>query len=202
MLREGDGEKLENIARDAKLPAPRVRKRVSRLRKFLRERWAAELALIGVLLLCGGLGALYWYSRGKSPENFAEREPPRPVPSAPRVPSPQRPAGSSSTIPNLVAPPSAFPSPSPAPSGTEHQPTLSPVKPLNRARAISTEQNLAPAVKRQSKTSKLSPEGLGDFGLDDFGGFDASNAGTAPRKASKAPQTASKPSPTPAPEKK
>ncbi|HEX2674890.1 MAG TPA: RNA polymerase sigma factor, partial [Polyangiaceae bacterium] len=45
MLREGDGEKLEQIARDANLPAPRVRQRVSRLRRFLRERWAAELML-------------------------------------------------------------------------------------------------------------------------------------------------------------
>src|SRR3954463_15749143 len=41
MLREGDGEKLEQIARDANLPATRVRQRVSRLRRFLRERWAA-----------------------------------------------------------------------------------------------------------------------------------------------------------------
>jgi RNA polymerase sigma factor (sigma-70 family) len=54
MLREGDGEKLEHIARSANLPAPRVRQRVSRLRRFLRQRWARELLLGAVLI---GVGA-------------------------------------------------------------------------------------------------------------------------------------------------
>ena len=63
MLREGDGEKLEQIARDANLPAPRVRQRVSRLRRFLRERWAAELMLgaLGLALLAPGAFLLYRY---------------------------------------------------------------------------------------------------------------------------------------------
>jgi RNA polymerase sigma factor (sigma-70 family) len=169
MLQEGDGEKLENIARDAQLPAPRVRKRVSRLRKFLRERWAAELALIGLLLLCAGLGAFYWYSRGRTPNDFVKREPPRPLPSAPREPAPSRPAGSAEPIPNLIAPPNAFPSPSGVPSGRApelQEKTLSPVKPLNRARPISTQPTVVPSVK-QSKTRPLSPKagGSDDFGL-------------------------------------
>ena len=56
MLREGDGEKLEHIAEEANLPAPRVRQRVSRMRRHLRARWAAAvaaallLALVGVVL--------------------------------------------------------------------------------------------------------------------------------------------------------
>lgn len=53
MLREGDGEKLEHIAGEANLPAPRVRQRVSRLRRHFRERWAQVVAAavaIGVLL--------------------------------------------------------------------------------------------------------------------------------------------------------
>jgi RNA polymerase sigma factor (sigma-70 family) len=44
LLREGDGERLEEIARSEEMPAERVRQRVTRLRRHLRERWAAELA--------------------------------------------------------------------------------------------------------------------------------------------------------------
>lgn len=44
LLREGDGEKLESIAADEKLPAARVRQRVSRLRRHFRARWAAQIA--------------------------------------------------------------------------------------------------------------------------------------------------------------
>jgi RNA polymerase sigma factor (sigma-70 family) len=53
MLREGEGEKLEAIAESEQLPAPRVRQRVSRLRRHLKARWAVELAAlaaIGVLV--------------------------------------------------------------------------------------------------------------------------------------------------------
>lgn len=57
MLREGDGEKLESIALSEKLPAPRVRQRVSRMRRFLRERWVAAAAL-GVVVAIA-LYALY-----------------------------------------------------------------------------------------------------------------------------------------------
>ena len=53
LLREGDGESLDEIARDAALPAPRVRQRVSRLRRHLHARWLA-LGAAGLLLLVGG----------------------------------------------------------------------------------------------------------------------------------------------------
>lgn len=61
MLREGDGEKLEQIAREANLPAPRVRQRVSRLRRFLRERWTAELMLGTLALALLTPLAVYYY---------------------------------------------------------------------------------------------------------------------------------------------
>jgi RNA polymerase sigma factor (sigma-70 family) len=84
MLREGDGEKLEQIARDANLPAPRVRQRVSRLRRFLRERWAAELMLsvLGLVVLTSG--AILYYEHHHTPGGVAQREPelrPEPPPS-------------------------------------------------------------------------------------------------------------------------
>jgi len=75
MLREGDGEKLEEIARDAQVPAPRIRQRVSRLRRFLRERWAAELMLGGVgvsLLVAAGI---YWFAHREGPPPVAKPEP-------------------------------------------------------------------------------------------------------------------------------
>ncbi len=50
MLREGDGEKLESIAESEQIPAPRVRQRVSRMRRFLKERWLAA-ALIAMVVI-------------------------------------------------------------------------------------------------------------------------------------------------------
>jgi DNA-directed RNA polymerase specialized sigma24 family protein len=53
MLREGEGEKLESIATSEKVPAPRVRQRVSRLRRHLKQNWQKEVALlaaVGVLI--------------------------------------------------------------------------------------------------------------------------------------------------------
>jgi RNA polymerase sigma factor (sigma-70 family) len=84
MLREGDGEKLEQIARDANLPATRVRQRVSRLRRFLRERWAAELMLsvLGLVVLTSG--AILYYEHTHRPHDLAKHDPelrPEPPPS-------------------------------------------------------------------------------------------------------------------------
>ncbi|MCA9647382.1 MAG: hypothetical protein KC492_42120, partial [Myxococcales bacterium] len=50
---EGAGEKLENIAREENLPAPRVRQRVSRLRRYFRTRWAAAAAILAVSIVIG-----------------------------------------------------------------------------------------------------------------------------------------------------
>jgi RNA polymerase sigma factor (sigma-70 family) len=113
MLREGDGEKLEHIARDARVPAPRVRKRVSRLRKLLRERWRAELLLAGLALLLAVGGALYWQSRRLGADDVVEPEP-RMLPSVPRSLPSSRPAGDTapSATPTPVLAPSALPAPS------------------------------------------------------------------------------------------
>ncbi|MBI2389636.1 MAG: sigma-70 family RNA polymerase sigma factor [Deltaproteobacteria bacterium] len=50
LLREGEGEKLEEIANEAALPAPQVRQRVARLRRHFRTRWAAQVAAAVALL--------------------------------------------------------------------------------------------------------------------------------------------------------
>jgi DNA-directed RNA polymerase specialized sigma24 family protein len=57
MLREAEGDKLEAIAADEALPAERVRQRVSRLRRWMRGRWLAEMALIAVVTIAAA-GAL------------------------------------------------------------------------------------------------------------------------------------------------
>jgi DNA-directed RNA polymerase specialized sigma24 family protein len=198
MLREGDGEKLEHIARDVKLPATRVRKRVSRLRKLLRDRWAAELMLAGLLALLCGIGALYWYSRGKNPDDFVKREPARPLPSAPRQVESSRPAGSAAPIPNFVAPsPSVAPAPSAVQSALPTYPL--PVKQLRRARPSSTDDarnSLAPVVVGQKSKIAPPPSKLGTDSLDSEGlgltgskqlGSEGSGTGAIKRAASKPP---------------
>jgi DNA-directed RNA polymerase specialized sigma24 family protein len=55
LLRESDGESLDEIARDAALPAPRVRQRVSRLRRHFHARWLALGAAGLILMLAAGL---------------------------------------------------------------------------------------------------------------------------------------------------
>jgi len=162
MLREGDGEKLEHIARDARVPAPRVRKRVSRLRKFLRERWAAELMLAGLAVVLGLLGTLYYFASGRDPHDIVKREPPRAVPPPPRAPLPRSeprelgpslPAGDTPKL-DVVPPsssPSSIPSARPAPSDYTKQPapnsTLSPKvapRPMPSKKASASDEVLGP----------------------------------------------------------
>jgi RNA polymerase sigma factor (sigma-70 family) len=67
LIREGDGEKLEAIAESAKIPAPRIRQRVSRLRKHLRTRWAADLAALAALGIVGILAVIWWRRTHEEP---------------------------------------------------------------------------------------------------------------------------------------
>ena len=71
LLREGEGEKLESIADDERLPPPQVRQRVSRMRRLLRARWAQ--------LVAAGLAALvvYLVARSARPPGDAPRPAPR-----------------------------------------------------------------------------------------------------------------------------
>ena len=67
LLREGDGDKLESIADSTKMPAPRVRQRVSRLRKHFRERWAADLAALAALGIVTVLLVVWWKKSHEEP---------------------------------------------------------------------------------------------------------------------------------------
>lgn len=84
MAREGEGEKLEAIAAEEQVPAARVRQRVSRMRRWMKERWVAELAavaMLGVAVLVG-----VWLLRLWTDAPIAL---PQPTPSiAPEPPSP------------------------------------------------------------------------------------------------------------------
>ncbi|HEX3769775.1 MAG TPA: sigma-70 family RNA polymerase sigma factor [Polyangiaceae bacterium] len=51
LLREGQGETLESIAAEESVEAPRVRQRVSRLRKHYRARWAIRLAALATVVV-------------------------------------------------------------------------------------------------------------------------------------------------------
>ena len=78
LLREGDGESLDEIARDVELPAPRVRQRVSRLRRHLHARWLA-LGAAGLLLFVGAGTLLYQTSKGSNVPPSIAREPVPPL---------------------------------------------------------------------------------------------------------------------------
>ncbi len=83
MLREGAGEKLETIAAEENVPAPRVRQRVARLRKHFRARWAAQLAAAAALVTIAIVVALLLR---RHDEDIAKPEI-LPVPSSP-LPAP------------------------------------------------------------------------------------------------------------------
>jgi DNA-directed RNA polymerase specialized sigma24 family protein len=83
MMREADGDPLEAIAEEHRLPAPTVRQRVSRLRRHLRERWSLQLAsaVLGLVVVVTGYA---WY---ESRQRVAV------LPEMTNAPKPSQPAG-------------------------------------------------------------------------------------------------------------
>ncbi len=73
MMREAAGDKLELIASEEKIPAPRVRQRVSRLRKHFRERWALQAAVCAVALLV--VAGVLLYQQRSQPTDIAREIP-------------------------------------------------------------------------------------------------------------------------------
>jgi DNA-directed RNA polymerase specialized sigma24 family protein len=74
MLREGEGEKLESIAASEHLPAPRVRQRVSRLRRHFKANWQREIALLAALGVIITAAVLFFLHR-QDPNEPIAREP-------------------------------------------------------------------------------------------------------------------------------
>ena len=143
MARESDGEKLETIAMEAQVPATSVRQRVSRMRRWMKARWVAELAAVVAALLA--LSFVAWWLWGRHVDETAkERLRAEPSMSAPV------PAGSTSSMPSTTnAPaPSAAPSaaPSPAPSA----------RPLLPSPLPTTSDSAKQAPKFPSKTPTVS----------------------------------------------
>ncbi len=84
MAREGEGDKLEHIAAEEKLPAATVRQRVSRMRRWMKERWLAELTAAAML----GILAFVVYRFVLSPKSVevVREDAPTPGPSSPLPP--------------------------------------------------------------------------------------------------------------------
>jgi DNA-directed RNA polymerase specialized sigma24 family protein len=148
MMREGDGEKLEAIAESERIPAPRVRKRVSRLRSHLRAQWKKELALLAAL---GVIAVAIWLAHRAHKDDVAHDV--RPVPSevVPRLEAPAPPRA-----PPLVP---AAPTPSiapPVPSSSARPAPTSSAPPRPRSTSLSSDAESTSAPPRLSgRASKV-----------------------------------------------
>jgi DNA-directed RNA polymerase specialized sigma24 family protein len=76
MMREASGDKLESIAEEERIPAPRVRQRVSRLRRHLRSRWLTEVGVAAAVVTAALL--LYWRLRAPGTPEIVRETPPPP----------------------------------------------------------------------------------------------------------------------------
>ncbi len=160
MLREGEGEKLEAIAEAENVPAPRVRQRVSRLRRHLRERWAIEVAALAAI---GVVVALVVWEMSRQPGKPITNEPA--LHEEPKNRAPQLPKSLPGTtdVPNLAPAPvpssSSSPSSTPGPSSILPTPTVDPTAmPTPPAPPM---QSAFPAVPQSTgtPTGKSKPSG-------------------------------------------
>lgn len=83
MLREGEGEKLESIAESEHVPAPRVRQRVSRLRRHFKDHWKREVAMLAALGVLVTVAIALWLREKAKPEPIAND--PKIIPIDPRA---------------------------------------------------------------------------------------------------------------------
>jgi len=164
MAREGEGETLAHIAAEAELPPDQVRQRVSRLRRWMRKRWARELAaavaLVGVALF------VWWRTRDQSPV-----APFTPVFETPSARPPERPAGEvpSATTSEVAPPVSAAPSASEAPPAPQPE-SARPEKPQPETARPNKPQPKTPP--RSPRTKRLPKEAPPNLPLDKKGRYD------------------------------
>jgi len=137
LLRESEGETLDEIARDAALPAPRVRQRVSRLRRHFQTRWLA-LGAAGLALLVGA-GILFhaWHGAPAAPPIAKETVTPHATPS----------------------PEANSPSPAPQPSVAASTPTGNPKSaPPVKMKAPRPAHKKGNAVPKEQRVQKPQPQ--------------------------------------------
>jgi DNA-directed RNA polymerase specialized sigma24 family protein len=182
MLREGEGEKLETIAAEANVPAPRVRQRVSRLRRYYKARWAAQTAALAALLLIALAIALSLRRRHEEVApapgpSLAPTTMPTAPPTAPEPPPTERPALSTQP-PDSLVPQSApddkdspqKPSPrlsapsTPAPTGSAAPPMKKP-----RPKAAPQKGSSLPMVDPSDTSKPVPPPPAPTDSLNNFG---------------------------------
>lgn len=161
MLREADGETLAEIAANDRVSALVVRQRVSRLRRWLRARWAKEVAalavvalfLFGLSMLRGGAQTI---RRDESvASTHASPAPPPPSSEPEPEPEPVPPVGMVSREPRApLALPPARPTPRPTPSAS----------PSATVTSQRWEPSI-PAVDVRSCATPTSPRGIGHITL-------------------------------------
>jgi RNA polymerase sigma factor (sigma-70 family) len=163
MLREGEGEKLETIAAEANVPAPRVRQRVSRLRRYYKARWAAQTAALAALLLIALAIALSLRRRhdevAPAPgPSLGPTSMPTAPPTAPELPPSESPAMS-------TTPPDA-----PPPQQAKPDDTGSALKPprLSTPTPVPTASGAPPKAK--PRPTKVNSMGSGSDSMGGFGG--------------------------------
>ena len=162
LLRESDGESLDEIARDEALPAPRVRQRVSRLRRHLHSRWLALGAAGLALLFCVGVGLHLWRSQ-KAAEIAKDTLPrPQPVESA-FAPAPSAPAASTPPI-------SKF-----APDAKSNSLKSAPVTKSTPSKKSAPNKKLAPKMKPKFSKQELAPNNFLPSKADVQQNFDATD---------------------------
>lgn len=169
MMHEADGEKLESIAERERMPAARVRQRVSRLRAFFRERWHRELAMALVAML---LVALAWVvSRAHRAPPIAHdpsapsaaptiQAPPTPAPIDSAAPAPLYPALDPSATPSATAP---LLMPAPKPEST--------AAPLSKSAPLSSSVPSAPKSNAAKKLKPIPKKEMTDVGSPMGGSF-------------------------------
>jgi DNA-directed RNA polymerase specialized sigma24 family protein len=123
MAREADGEPLERIASDANVPAARVRQRVSRMRRWMRERWAAELAAVAVITLLALAIAAWWMLGGKRVEMAKDTIAPDAIHRMGASAPAPAPAPTPTPAPAPTPTPTPTPTPAPAPTTTHATPS-------------------------------------------------------------------------------
>lgn len=160
LLRESDGESLDEIARDEALPAPRVRQRVSRLRRHLHSRWLALGAAGLALLLCAGVALHLW--RAQIPPMIAKDV----VPSARPLDAPP-PAPTLSSAPAASAPPISKYAPVTKSNAVKSSPVSKPspskkLAPKRRAPKL-TQKEIAPNDLLPSKSNMKQNFDANDF---------------------------------------